>query len=590
VLLLLLVANTVAHATEPPAPGPTRIPSEASSTAGDSVSAEELARRLQHLEQQNAKLTLQNNKLAEQNANLAAQSQSLSGKLDTITKRFDQLPFPAANSAPGAALLPPQPSAHVNPPSFRAVFQPVRIIGDNAPIVDSPALDARRPAGVLSLPDVSTFQAETGPKSEARESDSSAKSEPSQTDKSASTQTSRFIIGGYDEELGQFILVRPRDAQKVPFELRADVFTQARYTYFGPSASSYTDSTGTAMPIQRISSIEIMRNFVQLSGYAIDPRLQFTVILFSSTAINDTVYLGWLSYRFSDALEVRVGNWLVPGTREWYTSFRYTLGADRTMATTFFRPNISPGIWAQGEPIENVHYVAMVANSLNRFNQGIDRIGSSVAFGGSAWWEPLGAFGVGPSDVENSQTPLTRLGLNLAVSRESNQGITDERLPNPEDTIIRLSDGTPLFRPGALGPGVSLTGTNVQLWTMDAAFKYRGMSVSGEYFLRWLDGFSTAGCRPSLSSIFDHGALLQSSYFVIPTKLEPYVRSSFVNGPFGSGSEYGAGINWYPTGSRNWRFTCEAVYLNRCPADNLITGYRAGESGTLFQFQWFTDF
>jgi hypothetical protein len=209
----------------------------------------------------------------------------------------------------------------------------------------------------------------------------------------------------------------------------------------------------------------------------------------------------------------------------------------------------------------------------------------------------LGEFGLGPSDVENHQSLCTRLGTNLAVSREANQGgivsegnVTEARLPNPEDTIIRLSDGTPLFRPGTLGPGVALTAANVQLWTVDAALKYRGLSLDGEFFFRWLDGFSSVGNAPSFSSLFDYGALLQGGCFWIPTKLETYARSSFVSGRFGTGSEFGGGVNWYPKGSRNWRLTGEVLYLNHCPAENLLTGYRAGESGTLVQLQCFTDF
>ncbi len=408
---------------------------------------------------------------------------------------------------------------------------------------------------------------------------------------------SNFLIGGYDEERGGFILVRSQDAQRVPFELRFDLVTQLRYTNFAPSASTWFDSTGAPQPIRRISSWQINRNFIQFSGFALDPRLQFMAILFSSTAVDETVLLGYIGYHFSDAFDLRAGNWLVPGTREWYTSFRYTLGADRLMATTFFRPNISPGIWAQGEPFKGFNYVAMLANSLNHFNQGLNSINSSFAFGGTAWWEPLGAFGLGPSDIENHQSLSMRLGVNLAVSREQNQGsifndgvITNPYLPNPEDTILRLSDGTPVFRAGALGPGVTLTATNVQLWTVDAAFKYRGLSLGGEYFFRWLNGFSTVGTAPSFASLFDYGALLQGGCFWIPTKLETYARSSFVSGRFGTGSEFGGGINWYPKGSRNWRLTAEALYLNHCPADNALTGYRAGESGTLVQLQCFTDF
>jgi hypothetical protein len=370
-----------------------------------------------------------------------------------------------------------------------------------------------------------------------------------------------------------------------------DVFTQGRYSNFAKSANTWIDSTGTRQAIHNYSSVEVTRNFIQFSGFGIDPRLQFTAIIFSSTSINDTVYLGWINYHFSDAFDVRVGNWLVPGTREWLTSFRYTLGADRLMATTFFRPNISPGIWAQGEPIQGLRYVAMFANSLNRFTRGIQGVGSYGAFGGTVLWEPLGSFGLGPSDIENHQSPALLIGTSTAISREANQGFTtDQQLENPEDTILRLSDGTPLFRPGALGPGVLLTSTNVQLWSLDAAFKYRGFSLSGEYFLRWLDGFQHIGGHLPIGSLFDNGGLLQSGYFVVPGKLETFARTSFVTGRFGGGNEVGGGMNWYPKSTRDWRLTFEVLYINHSPAENLLTGYRAGESGTLFQLQWFSDF
>jgi hypothetical protein len=400
----------------------------------------------------------------------------------------------------------------------------------------------------------------------------------------------RFLFGGYDDEQGNFILVQPRDAQRVPFELRLDIFTQARLSNFSRSSRSSTDSTGMLIPTRDFESVEMTRNFLQFSGYGLDPRLQYTVIIFSSTAINDTVYLGWINYHFSDAVDVRVGNWLVPGTREWYTSFRYTVGADRLMATTFFRPNISPGVWLQGDLVNGVHYVAMFANSLNRFTQGVNRVGPSDAFGGTVWWEPTADYGLGPSDIEDHHSPSVRVGTSTALSVEQNQGVTDPGVANPEDTILRLSDGTPLFRPGALGPGVNLTSASIQLWSLDAGFKYRGFGLSGEYFLRWLDHFESAGAPSPFSSLFDHGGLLQGSYFLFPTKFEAFARSTFVTGHFGSGNEFGGGANWYPQGQRTWRVTGEVIHMNHCPAENLLTGYRAGQSGTLFQLQVIVDF
>jgi hypothetical protein len=526
-----------------------------SAPVGGSVSIEELARRLQTLERQNAEL--------------ADHNRSLTHQLDKVTRRCDELNRRLEQIEPVSRRpTPPVPAA--SPPASNSRVP----AGEAVPSGPEPFLDS-----IPEAPDTGTTWGSVLPPGPSPW--------PKVTDLPPSP---RFAVGEYDFDRGAFMLVRPIDPDRTPFELRADMFSQVRYFGFARSKQTWTDSTGAVLPVASYSSVEVTRNFLQFSGYAIDPRLQFTAIMFSSTAINDTVYLGWINYRFNDALDVRVGNWLVPGTREWYESFRYTLGSDRLMATTFFRPNISPGIWAQGEPIENVHYVAMLANSLNRFTQGIQRVGSSVGFGGTVWWEPLGRFGLGPSDIEDHESLRLRVGTNLAVSRESNQGAGTPGDTNPEDTIIRLSDGTPLFRAGALGPGIVLRGTDVQLWTIDAAAKYRGLSLSGEYFLRWLDNFNTGGGPMPFRSLFDTGALLQGSYFLIPGKFEAFARSSFVTGHFGGGYEVGGGVNWYPRSSREWRFTLEVLEINGCPAQNLLTGYRAGESGTLLQLQWFSDF
>ncbi|MGO9598005.1 MAG: hypothetical protein ACLP7Q_08415 [Isosphaeraceae bacterium] len=553
VLLFALLISDAVVTAEPPAQQST---SElgASSPAGSqvSISVEQLARRLQALEEHDAKLTEKSTRLAEQNAGLSQENAKLAHQLEQVTAQYHELNQRLDQLGRGVGQPLPQP---LPPPA------------EPKSPVPKPVPDSATAARMFSQPGTAFGPPE-----------------------SSLPPLSRFLVGAYDEDRGQFVLVRPHDEQRVPFELRADFFTQARYINFARSTGSWIDSTGARLPVQSFDSVEINRNFIQFSGFALDPRLQFTVFLFSSTALNDTVYLGWINYRFSKAFDLRVGNWAVPGTREWYESFRYTLGAERLMATTFFRPNISPGVWAQGEPIESLHYVAMLANSLNRFSQGINRVGWSAAFGGTLWWEPTGDFGRGPSDIENHQVLSPRLGMNLALSREANQGATLFEQSNPEDTIVRLSNGTPLFRAGALGPGVELISTDVQLWTVDAALKYRGLSVSGEYFFRWLDNFKPLRSQVPFNSLFDNGGLLQASYFLVPGKLETFGRTSFVTSRFGGGNEFGGGLNWYPLSTREWRFTFEVLQINHSPAQNILTGYRAGESGTLFQLQWFSDF
>jgi hypothetical protein len=562
-LLLLLIRGGSGAAAQTPDSAPARVGQTAPADGTTPVSVEQLLRRMQRLEEQNAKMAKENAQIVSENQSLREHVNELTRHYDGLRRQVEELKQPSELPAPLPGQASPRPSG-AQPDEF-SIFPPVDLGPES--VSHQEGSNSRLPSqGVAAFPG------------------------PQEPEGQYRPFYSRFLVGDYDTELGQFVLVRPFDAEETPFELRVDFINQARFTDFDRSVKTWTDSTGARLPVKNYNSVEITRNFIMFQGFALDPKLQFTSILFSSTAFNDTVYLGWVNYHFNDAFDLRIGNWLVPGTREWLEGFRWTLGAERLMATTFFRPNISPGIWAQGEPIENLHYVAMYANSLNRFNQGVERIGPGGAFGGTAWWEPMGRFGLGASDNEYHAQWTPRVGTSLAVSRETNQGFASPSVGNPEDTILRLSDGTSLFRPGALGPNVLLSSAAVRIWSIDAAVKYRGFGLSTEYFLRWIDGFDTRGGQPTVHSLFDYGALVQGSYYLVPKKLETYARSSFVNGHFGGGYEVGGGVNWYVWGRRECRLTFEVLEISHSPAQNVLTGYRAGESGTLFQLQWIADF
>ena len=75
------------------------------------------------------------------------------------------------------------------------------------------------------------------------------------------------------------------------------------------------------------------------------------------------------------------------------------------------------------------------------------------------------------------------------------------------------------------------------------------------------------------------------SFCLIPQRLGVYGRSSAVTGRSGTGQEYGGGFNFYPKNNRQAKFTFEALYYNRSPADNSLYPYRAGYSGTAIQTQ-----
>src|SRR5262245_29674941 len=94
------------------------------------VTVEDLARRLQRFEEQNAKL-------AEQNATLADQNRSMARKLEKLSSQYDQLSSRLERLGPDAGLRTPNVPAPVPPESRPAGGEASRVRSDLAPLRDA---------------------------------------------------------------------------------------------------------------------------------------------------------------------------------------------------------------------------------------------------------------------------------------------------------------------------------------------------------------------------------------------------------------------------------------------------------------------
>ena len=74
-----------------------------------------------------------------------------------------------------------------------------------------------------------------------------------------------------------------------------------------------------------------------------------------------------------------------------------------------------------------------------------------------------------------------------ALTPTSNQS---ESFSNPEDTLVRLSNGTPISAPGAIQADTKITKVRVQLATVDIGWKHQGTAINFEYYFRLLDDYS----------------------------------------------------------------------------------------------------
>jgi hypothetical protein len=374
--------------------------------------------------------------------------------------------------------------------------------------------------------------------------------------------------------------------QGFPASLYLNGFMQVRWFEFARSVTSWTDSTGALYPVNNINTFEINRFFITTEGHITDDQIPYSISLFGTTDYGNNsaiTPLGYVGYEFNDHLSISGGVTFVAGTREWSTSSRWVLGIDRSMANTFFRPSYSPGVEFAGDFLDGeLTWRGGVWNSIDGSLAGVNRNGTSMAWAGILTWEPWGKYGLGYSDMEIHHEPALRIGCSgvhaLSQAVESTSG------NNPEDTIIRLSDGTPIATPGALGPNSQVDQFRLQLASVDAGWKYNGVALNFEYYWRLLNDF--VGTGPfAQQSLFDQGGVAYMSFCVVPRKYEVYGRSSAVTGLYGTGQEYGGGFNWYLRKSRQSKLTLEALYYNRSPADNTLYPYRAGFSGTAIQTQ-----
>jgi hypothetical protein len=163
--------------------------------------------------------------------------------------------------------------------------------------------------------------------------------------------------------------LRPKDPARAPYEMVVNGRMQFRYVGFAREREFWVNSAGDELPISNASYFEIERGRLSFSGFMLDEKLEYFINLDFDTDDADRVIMHdfWVNYAFSQAFDVYLGKSFVPGSRDWLNGALTTRFADRSLATTFFRPDRTTGIWVQGEPFDRRYYRAMVGDGFNTF-------------------------------------------------------------------------------------------------------------------------------------------------------------------------------------------------------------------------------
>jgi hypothetical protein len=372
------------------------------------------------------------------------------------------------------------------------------------------------------------------------------------------------------------------DDSRVPFLFKFNVNTQVRYLNTTNSDDTFADHLGTVHDVHTRNDITVNRSMFILGGYVFDKRLRYSCTVWTSAGAASIIVAGTIGWVFNKGLTLTGGYTGVPGSRSLVNTFPFYTSTDRSMTDNFFRPGFTQGLWAFGEPVKGVNYLAFIGNGLNTLNVSASKIDTHLLFSGSVWWEPLGDYGPAGKgrnmydDYFAEDTTRVRVGTAFTRSREDRFSNLDTS--SPENTSLYNSDGVLTFATGAFAPGVTVQQATYRLSAIDFGLKRKGLAINGQYFFRTIDNFDADGPLP-LTSTYDHGFEMSAGYFVIPKVLEPYVRGGKVWGEFNNPWEYGAGVKWHflPT-ERLW-INAELMNVNRSPYSGAFTPYTAGMKG-----------
>ncbi|WP_306533301.1 porin [Geobacter sp.] len=323
------------------------------------------------------------------------------------------------------------------------------------------------------------------------------------------------------------------------FQLNIGGQIQTRYSYLDKDNDN-DSSSGSA---QNTSRFEIKRAKLLLGGYAftkdVTYKLDMNFINISSGTTKNGGLLEsvWLNYRLMDEVQFRFGQNKVQFGRQWITSTANNQFVDSSPVTTAFAPGYDTGIEIHGKVAKGLFAYSL--GGYGGVGQNTFRSTSDNAFNVRLALNPLGEMAYSEADLENSEKPLLSIGANYYFNTLS--GTTGSGTSGLESNNVNfaktISSSDPLSAPGWFGMGnssgvittaaqrINNVKESVDFHTagFDAAFKWHGLSLQGEYMFGQADG------SKSNNTVRAHGYYAQAGYFVIPKHLELAARYSYID-------------------------------------------------------------
>jgi hypothetical protein len=407
--------------------------------------------------------------------------------------------------------------------------------------------------------------------------------------------TGEFITG----QAAQQETTKPKPLQHIPNvgfllvdgekgQVYFRLFSYGRYLNQRNLDETYVDAFGNTKTVQRRQDIQLQKFFMPFSGWFLTPKFRYYLYIWSAnTSQGDpaqVVGAGNLTWNFNRFVNVGFGITSLPSVRSTEGQFPYWLTVDnRLIADEFFRGSYTSGVWVKGDLHTKVKYMAMVGNNLSTLGVGASQLDNRLDTQAYSiqWLPSTGEFGLWGTfgDYDDHQKVATRVGVHYTSSLEDRQ--SQPGTETIENSQIRLTDGSIIFTPDLFGPGITVNEVDYRMTSIDAGIKYKGLSVEGEVYWRWLSNFGGTNTG-SIADISDSGYQLQASAMVVPRILQLYFGASQVFGDFGDPWEVRGGENWYFMKDRGLRLNAELMYVKGSPVGYTAYPYPVGARGPVF--------
>jgi hypothetical protein len=256
--------------------------------------------------------------------------------------------------------------------------------------------------------------------------------------------------GTYKQNLGFKV------AQTEFGDLSISLYAYARYLNQRALEPTYTSFFGVTTDLQLRQDFQLNKVQIKFLGWILNQKFRYFLYAWTSNATQgqgaQVVLAGNLNYIFDKYFAVGAGIFSLPGTRSVEGNFPFWLSVDSRLITDeYMRTSYSSGVKISGTLAKGLVYQSVIANNLSTLGVSAAQLPNYFQTDASAlvWMPTTGEFGAGFGDYESHEKVATRLAGHFTYSKENKQ--SQPNTEDPDNTQLRLSDGSIIFTPSLFG-------------------------------------------------------------------------------------------------------------------------------------------